>query len=220
MNIQQHYLLNLKRRPERLYAWIGSMDAMAFDFERLTVFEAFDATNYRSIGEMLKETGKYFEKNGLDYRQEYNHIASDNKPYMNGLIANMISKLLMLLDIEKAEDPSVWFMLWEDDVVLKKHYQDLIAVQPPEGATMFAFHANQAFAVNKEGAHSILEVYRKKSYLGELENFLRAHPDMKGLIISEKKFTRVIRLRDFISDIFPTSENKRASLGKHAQLKE
>ena len=92
MEIQEHYVLNLKRRPEKLYAWIGAQWQMGFDFEKLTVFEAFDARQYKNLGDMLKKVGDYFFANQLNYTKGYG-IMQDEYGAM-GYIGNMISKLV------------------------------------------------------------------------------------------------------------------------------
>ena len=63
MNIEQHYLLNLKRRPERLFTWLGAQDQMGFDFSKLTVFEAVDGKSFSNA----KEITDYGSHIGFSY---------------------------------------------------------------------------------------------------------------------------------------------------------
>lgn len=231
MEIQEHYALNLKRRPEKLYAWIGAQWQMGFDFEKLTVFEAFDARQYKDLGDMLKKVGDYFFANQLNYTKSYG-IMQDEYGAM-GYIGNMISKLVMLLEVEKQEETSTWFMLWEDDVVLQRQYQALIDIQIPDDAALIAFHsperfadytqierhqslpfvrgtpvikANQALAVNKQGASAILNIYRDQKPLYELEQFFQRHQNIRGAYTSTENFAHLIHMRDFYSDIIPAEK--------------
>ena len=73
MKIQQHYLMNLKRRPDRLYAWLGAQRQMRFNFQKLTVFEAIDGTPFASIGEMAVFASQILSEYGFDYFLNHRH---------------------------------------------------------------------------------------------------------------------------------------------------
>ena len=228
MKIEQHYCLNLKRRPERLYAWLGCQWRARFDFSKLTIFDAFDAQPFEHIGAMLLDVKDIFMQNGLDYRKAFmNRNGSfDSK----GLIGNMISKLLMLIEIEKHPSDD-YFMLWEDDIVLnrERNYQELISTELPSDATLIAFHsrekdkgklhglpkhptlpfrkgthgikANQALMLTKQGAKTILDIYRQDTPLLELEFFIDRYRDLPGLWTSEINFADIVYIEGVESDI-------------------
>ena len=235
MEIQEHYVLNLKRRPERLYTWLGCQWHAGFDFSKLTVFQAFDASEYPHIGAMLLDVKDIFLQNGLDYRKGFMNRLSSVEG--KGLVGNMISKLLMLIEIEK-HPSDAYFMLWEDDIVFHRErtYQELISTELPSDAEMIAFHsrekdkerlhelpkhptlpfwkgthgikANQALMLTKRGAKMILDIYRQDTPLLELEFFIDRYRDLPMLYTSDKNFADIVYIVGIESDIHPHERNE------------
>lgn len=234
MKIEQHYCLNLKRRSERLYTWLGCQWKAGLDFSKLTVFQAFDAYQYPHIGAMLLDVKDIFLQNGLDYRKGFmNRLGSREG---KGLVGNMISKLLMLIEIEKHPSDD-YFMLWEDDIVINRDrtYSELISTKLPSEATLIAFHsperlnaqlqelprhpalpffkgthgvkANQALMLTKQGAKTILDIYRRDVPLLELEFFIDKYRDLPGLYTSDKNFAEAVYIEGSESDIHPHTRN-------------
>ena len=147
-----------------------------------------------------------------------------------GLVGNMISKLVMLIEIEK-HPSDAYFMLWEDDIVFHRErtYQELISTELPSDAEMIAFHsrekdkerlhelpkqptlpfwkgthgikANQALMLTKRGAKTILNIYRRDTPLLELEFFIDRYRDLPGLYTSDTNFANVMYIAGIESDI-------------------
>ena len=226
MEIQQHYLLNLKRRPERLYGWAGAQYQRGFDFEKLTVLEVIDGSKYKTLKHLFERFYDYFYQNGIDYKKEcleQNEIPV--KQGKRGIRASMLTKLVLFLHLEKEAKPEHFFMIWEDDIILRQPYNDWIAVECPEDATMIAFHtpismdhlekhltlpfrygaaihkSNQAFVFNKEGLLTILDLYRETQTVADLELFLHQHNDLPGLYSSEVNYMGEMNFEGAVSDI-------------------
>lgn len=225
MNIQQHYLINLKRRPERLFAWLGAQHQMDFDFEKLTVVEAHDGAEYQTVGSLFDPVRDYFFQRGMDYR---GNVSNENTDRVKiSLRCLLITRLIIFLHLEELINSDNYFMMWEDDVYLSYPYKDLIDVQLPTDATMIAFHtpdpinylkkhrmlpfrhgahrirAPQAFVFNKEGLSKILNLYREKQMEYDLEHFFKVYNNLPGLYSSEKNYAHLVHFSDLSSDIIP-----------------
>ena len=222
MKIDAHYLLNLKRSKIRLGAWIGYQESMGFDFSNLTVFEACDLTNYQTIGEIAKLYRQYLWEHGVSFPK---HLDSRREGHREkGYYANLISKLLMLILIRNLKDGQ-WVMMWEDDVVLRYPYAELLRLEIPNTADMVCFHvgslpnsyskheklpymrgclgakANQMLLINSKGAQKIIEIYQKKQLDYELEQFLaKNHKDLNAWT-SIKSMGRFLHIKGNVSDI-------------------
>ena len=225
MNIQQHYLINLKRRPERLFGWLGAQHQMDFDFEKLTVVEAHDGAEYQTVGSLFMPVRDYFFQRGIDYRGSVKSESTDRLKI--GLRCLLITRLIIFLHLEERINSDDYFMMWEDDVYLNYPYKDLIDVQLPADATMIAFHtpdpinhlkkhrtlpfrhgahhirAPQAFVFNKEGLSKILNLYRKERMEYDLEPFFSHYNNLPGLYSSEKNYAHLVHFSDLSSDIVP-----------------
>ena len=239
MEVKQHYLINLKRRPERLYAWLGGQAQRGFDFEKLTVVEAYDGTGFNSQRAVFEPVSDFLLERGLDYTTGFSPV--EPKIDRRGIAGLLITTLCILLHQEErihtlnADD---YFLLWEDDVYLNCPYRALIDVQLPEDATMIALFTppnldhlkkhltlpfrhgakgvkpQRIFAFNKEGLTQILNGYRKERIEYDLELFFLRHPDLPGFYSSEKTYGKFVWFEGLYSDIAPwkTVERKDAQI--------
>lgn len=231
MNISQHYVINLKRRPERLYAWLGAQSQMGFDFSKLTVVEAFDAAAWHTWGDFFTEFFVYFHENGIDYSGLLGSRKNNTHAHYGHTFLGM-TRLAIFLETEKHENDTDYFMMWEDDMCLKVPYEDLLACDLPSDATMVGLHDHygdslrhpskefrvnpkalrvpQAFLFNKKGASTILDYYRETGDVLDLEHLISKRPDLPGLYTSVKNYTHPVFLKEFYSDLIQdTSRIKR-----------
>ena len=189
MKIEQHYLLNLKRRPERLFTWVGAQDQMDFDFSKLTVFEAIDGKNFANTREIAVYAAQLGFKYLLDRVNEDEDIAS------RGILARNVSALVMLKQIAESESDG-YTVTWEDDVILKIPYDAFKRLSVPKDANIVVFDGQFAmddperhlkvsdaanihkrlpfyqgiigygflrcYAVNSNGAEQLLKLHREK----------------------------------------------------------
>lgn len=223
MKIDAHYLLNLKRSKIRLGAWLGYQESMGFDFSNLTVFEACDLTHYQTIGEMAKCYRESLWRQGLSFPKHLNLYPEESQK-SKGYYANLISKLLMLIRIRNVGEGD-WVMMWEDDVVLKQPYTELLALDIPETADMVSFHsgglpdtdtkherlpymkgcldarANQMLLINRKGAEQIIDIYQRKQLGYELEQFLAKHHKDLNAWTSIENMGRFLHIKGNVSDI-------------------
>ena len=131
----QHYVINLKRRPERLFTWVGVQDQMGFVFEDITVFEAVDGKafrNKRAIAEYAVELGFDYWEPLLKGKKNIGHLAD------RGLTAGALSSLCLLREIAD-KDGSDYTVLWEDDCVLTVPYTALKTIAVPRDADIVVF---------------------------------------------------------------------------------
>ena len=241
MKIQQHYLMNLKRRPDRLHAWLGAQRQMRFNFGKLTVFEAIDGTSFASTGEMAVFASEILSKYGFDYFLNHRNIKNVEQRNFWG---NIIGKLYLLGHILSEHDG--YAMLWEDDIVLQRPYNELISAEIPDDANIIAFHypakkpknrviqetrhaeldyyrgcvsrgANQALCLNAKGAETILELYKSNASTLELEGFFLANPSIQGMYTSMKNFAHFCHVTNPFSDVFEHM-NKNQFVLKHLRI--
>ena len=237
MPIKQHYLLNLKRRPQRLYTWIGAQDQMGFDFSKLTIFEAINGKAFATVGEMA-ESLSYI---GCDLIDRQINNDNDSMIY-KGLYGGLFSAIVMLLQIEAASTDE-YTVIWEDDAVLTEPYDVIRNIHIPEDANIITFgkgfdeHAThlvekwdqreeylhesnifyhgimgcgftRCYAVNSEGANQLLDLHRREP-TSCYEGALMAHPDQPHLYTYAPDIVRLIHSSGFVSDIFPDERNRK-----------
>ena len=230
MNISQHYVINLKRRPEKLYGWLGAQSQMGFDFSKLTVVEAFDAAAWHTWGDFFTEFFAYFHENGIDYSGLLASRKNNTHAHYGHTFLGM-TRLAIFLETEKHENDTDYFMMWEDDMCLKVPYEDLLACDLPGDATMVGLHDHygdslrhpskefrvnpkglrvpQAFLFNKKGASTILDFYRETKDILDLEHLIEKRPDLPGMYISVKNYTHPMFFKHFFSDLMDASRIKR-----------
>ena len=115
----KHYLTNLQRSPERLWAWIGFQQAKKFDFQNLTLFYGFDGNEYKDVHHVH------------DYAIAFTGIPlprpaqnSDNAHLKNRYCLRL-SRDILLHQIAESNEQG-WHVFWEDDYVLRYEYEQFI----------------------------------------------------------------------------------------------
>lgn len=231
MNIEQHYLLNLKRRPERLFTWLGAQDQMGFDFSKLTVFEAVDGKSFRNA----KEITDYGSRIGnLSYLADRNN--NDPNITARGIVAGTLSALVMLKKIAESGSDK-YTVIWEDDAVLTIPYRAFALLSLPRNANIATFGSMFAwsnpedciearknaeihkrlpfyhgvvgagflrcYAVNSEGAEQLLELHREKwSEHFSYEGLMLLNSRLPSLYTYIPEIIRLTCISGITSDIF------------------
>ena len=116
--MEQHYLISLKRTPERTWSWVGTQSVHGFPFDKTTLFDAVDFLDYPTNGdlwEFLVSVGVNFAKQGLENKE----VAA--QPLKSGALAVFASKLVLFKEI--ANMPDGWYTIWSDDAVLTVPYR-------------------------------------------------------------------------------------------------
>ena len=153
----KNYVINLKKRPERLYIWLGYQAAKGLDFSNLTICY------------------------GCDGRKEYPELEL-RKASELGI---KISQDFVFQHISEDPDPESWHIVWLDDIVIKgayhqyKHIEKEIESQPENACVVFlykndphtVFHrgcgVDRCIALTPVGAEKMLalgQLYPEKSY--------------------------------------------------------
>lgn len=225
MKIKQHYLLNLKRRPERLYAWLGYQQAMGFDLPKLTVFEAVDGRSF----EIQSDIANFAHRLNL---QMFEHARNNQDTSLKGrgLLAETVSTALILTEIAKSKSDE-YTVIWEDDAVLKIPYVDFVNINLPPDANIIAFDKFRSksphdqhlwdnrekkihnknfyngivgpgflrcYAVNAQGATQILSLPAKGNYDGVMMN----NCDIPHLYTYIPNIIRITWISGIASDTF------------------
>jgi len=108
----QHYVINLERRPERLWAWLGAQDRIGFPVEEVTVFYGVDAHAFGSIGEVIQ----YAKQHGLIDLPDKD--PSDASFTLFGTTGLRLSYDFLLRKIAGL-DSKTWYVIWLDDMALR-----------------------------------------------------------------------------------------------------
>lgn len=168
MDVDQHYLVNLKRRPERLFSWLGSMWSQDFPMDRLTVVEAIDAAEFPTVEALaelaISEGFDYFDRvsDGVHYYHE--NISEDNQDFRaRVLLAIVLSQLVTLKHI--AEQGEHWSFMYEDDTVFRVPYLYVECLTPPPDADILTFH----WGYSPDPKH--VEIWKNRQYVPGDPNF-------------------------------------------------
>lgn len=235
MHIEKHFLLNLKRRPERLYAWLGAQDQMKFDFKKLTVFQAIDGKAFKN-SQAITEYGADM---GLGYLPERHNF--DPNLASRGIVAGTVSALVMLKNVSESGSDR-YTVFWEDDAVLRIPYKAFAGLSVPRDANIVVFdhhfahtspdvsiqaedtskiHARlpfyqgvvgagflRCYAVNAEGAEQLLALHREKwDEHFAMEGLVVRNSNLPNLYTYIPKIIRLTGISGVTSDIF-TDKNK------------
>lgn len=140
MTIREHYLLNLRRRTDRLNAWLGWQHAQLFNFKNLTIVEALDGIEYATVGEVAAAG---VELGWLEFAPLTACEHTDTK--LRCLLAGAIGGLQILKSI--AEDKKGWYCFWEDDCVLTVDFIDFLKTKPPKNAKVLQVAKNHRYLI-------------------------------------------------------------------------
>ena len=108
----KHFVINLRRRPERLAFWGGYMFSKGLPVDEVTIMEAVDAKVFTKLGDIFK----YATKIGLPHYQP--HIDND-KPVVPPSVGLRLSHELLLNHIAGKPSEADYYVIWLDDQVLK-----------------------------------------------------------------------------------------------------
>ena len=116
--MEQHYLISLRRTPERLWAWVGAQSVHGFPFKDTTLYYGVDYLDYPTHGDLyqfLVDVGVDFAKKGVENKS----FAS--QPLKDGALAVFASKWVLFNKI--AQMPDSWYGVWSDDAILALPYR-------------------------------------------------------------------------------------------------
>jgi len=228
----RHYVINLERRPERLWAWLGAQDRMGFPVNDVTVFYGVDAHAFQTIGEVIQHA----KEHGLVDLPDKHHLQSS--PIDFGILGLRLSHEFLLRKIMGLNSDR-WRIIWLDDVVLTRpyeHFKAAICNAPSDAKAItvnnqlqtisgkalekhpqFPFYhgtvghtANHCMAVLPEGAKKIVEIGKSglSSYEYVLQQFYLGacadHLDMSGIYTPEEKWVEHSFVDKIMSDIWGT----------------
>jgi len=161
IEIDRHYVLNLKKRSLRLGAWLGSNIAFGFpvDRETLTIVSGIDASRYGAFEDIVDD--------GIDSDIKELEILKDLSGPINfrykGLLAATIAQVRILKRIEKGSKANTWSVVWEDDCILNGRYEAHFPnMTVPEDACILQIAKNHHYRENPEDP-----------YLSENPNFYK-----------------------------------------------
>lgn len=162
----KHYVINLKRRLDRLYAWIGAMDRHQFDFSTLTILEAIDASEFTDTRSYLE----YIVSIGFSRYQRHlkGNIELD---YRTRACCSLKLAIDFILNKIAAEAEKSWSVLWLDDVVLNVDYSffEQAILTAPSDAEVILFAKG---IMSEPVAHETLPFY--KGVVGNRGNYCMA----------------------------------------------
>ena len=233
MNIK-HYVINLKRRPDKLWAWIGAMNCYGFPFQNLTIFEAIDAKEFASIDTLVEFAAKIRLEG---YAKLYKKIVDGKLPilksqHFKNLIALNLGITVLLKGIEKQDDKD-WHVIWLDDVVLDIVYTKFkeLLTNSPENAAAIAFNKihkpdleilvhssllfyhgpynkfDHCFAVTSAGAGKIINIKKRRNLYHSWETVISYKLSHKYQIDTSYMYTAVPNYVSNIGKLFiPVSD--------------
>ena len=185
--IKNHYLINLKHREDRLWAWIGGMHRHDFDLDKLTVVEAI---NGNSLAEQeFKDLASFIDS-------EHSDLWRSAPVSLIGNSALLLTERLILKRVAE-EDEDNFSFIWEDDMVLRENYSVLeeAVSHAPVDSDVLLFARNivrkrpthpkspffigivgnrgpQCMAFTPKGAEKLLKLTVSCEFRGGLENML------------------------------------------------
>lgn len=231
----KHFVINLERRVERLWAWIGAQDRMDMPIiEDVTIFYGVDAHMFETISEIIQHA----KKHGLTDLPDKNPSSANFTDL--GALGLRLSYEFLLRKIAHLESDT-WYVIWLDDVVLTRPYEDfknLICNAPSDAkiitvnnrlslsqgrrlkrSRQYRFYhgtvgntADLCMAFLPEGAKRIVEIGENNKlvyYEAVLENFYRekyADTDMSGIYTPAKNFARSNCVSRLMADIWVNPE--------------
>lgn len=145
----KHYVLNLKRRPDKLASWIGAMDQAGYDFEDFTVFEAINAqtlTDRDMIDIACALHPRYASSNLSNVKET---IFYEDRVQRVPHFAMKLGCEAIWTEIANAED-DIWHCVWLDDVVFAHHmtYEKYVGIlsELPRDAEVVIGNRGQLYA--------------------------------------------------------------------------
>ena len=226
MNIK-HYVINLKRRPDKLWAWIGAMDRHNFPLNSLTVVEAIDAKSFPTLQNLFEYA---IEMGFNDYKKILERMKREDLSfgkYVDAVISLKLSISLILLHISN-QDEHDWSTIWLDDILLIEHYgefQKMLQLAPKETKAIFpakskgwenrniTIHkggnfyngtignkSDHCLVINKIGADHLLKI-GNRNLLHAYETCMLHYPDQSNL------FTYIKDITEHVEYYFPVSSD-------------
>lgn len=114
--IKQHFLVSLKRTPNRLWTWVGAQYVRRFPLDRTVLVEGVDFLNYASIGECCE----HLRLCGLTLADKALSREKFCSEPIHPAFAVFASKWLILQRITTL--PDAWYGVWSDDAFLQTPY--------------------------------------------------------------------------------------------------
>ena len=114
----KHYVINLKRRPDKRAFWLGWNMSRDFPIEDMTFIEAVDANSFVGV----KELAEFMVEKGFS---AYEELVSDPSSYTDpiGFMGLRVTHDLLLKKIAGTASPREHqSVIWNDDEVLINNY--------------------------------------------------------------------------------------------------
>jgi len=125
----EHFVINLERRIERLWAWLGAQKRMGLPVNDVTIFYGVDAHAFESIGEVIQ----YAKKHGLVDLPDKDPSNASFTDF--GALGLRLSYDFLLRKITRL-DSKTWYVIWLDDMALRN-----VSRQPYEDFKNILFNA-------------------------------------------------------------------------------
>ena len=187
--IKQHFLVSLKRTPERTWSWVGAQSVHGFPFDKTTLFEAIDFRDFPTNGDLYR----FLVNSGIDFaKQGVEKEPFASEPLRSPSLAVFASKWCVFKII--AEKPDGWYGVWSDDAILTVPYQTFRgAVESVDGFEVLVpfvpAHKNcPEIWLNKEFVNGRTDLYKGFIGYGESVFILKPSGAQQLLDVQDRNF--------------------------------